>query len=211
MKLAPQAKTFGERKYVEYLLASILDGYVATVDAPAIVLTPELMQVFPDAIVIATTRDQESWWKSMNYLHTLMSTWYIPYVVLFIPKVGMYRQWREAFKKLAKWRYGEQRINEGTLKKHEDHLRAVVPKDKLFWFNVQDGWEPLCQILNLPVPDVPFPHNNSREDAGRSHRDAVFFGMICWIVVIMMAVFALWTCWKVVPLGVGRLAAMAAH
>jgi hypothetical protein len=23
-----------------------------------------------------------------------------------------------------------------------------------------DGWEPLCRALDLPVPEVPFPHKN---------------------------------------------------
>jgi len=211
MKLAPQATTFGEKKYLEYLLASVLDGYVATVDAPALCLTPELMQVYPDAIVIATTRDPESWWKSMNYMHTLLSTWYIPYLVMWIPKVGMYGRWREHFKKLARWRYGEQRINEGTLKRHEDHLRAVVPKDKLFWFHVSEGWEPLCQILGVPVPDVPFPHNNSREDAGNTFREAVAAGIICWAVVLLGAAFASWFIWTVLPTGVSRAAEILAR
>ncbi len=29
-----------------------------------------------------------------------------------------------------------------------------VPKDKLFYVSVKDGWEPLCRALDLPVPEV---------------------------------------------------------
>jgi hypothetical protein len=195
MRLAPQARTFGERKYIEYKLASILDGYVATVDAPAIAFTPELMSVFPDAVVIATTRDEEGWWRSMDFMNGLMANKYIPWLVLWIPKVGYYRQWKAAFGKVAQWRYGETRVERNMLKKQEEHLRAVVPKDKLFWFDVKDGWGPLCEILGVPVPDVDFPHNNSKADAQQSYRDAVSAGLFCWAIVIIMTGVGLWATW----------------
>ena len=35
-----------------------------------------------------------------------------------------------------------------------------MPADRLTFFNVKDGWEPLCKILDRPIPDVPFPHAN---------------------------------------------------
>lgn len=28
-------------------------------------------------------------------------------------------------------------------------------------FSVKQGWEPLCEFLGVPVPDVPFPRVNS--------------------------------------------------
>ena len=31
-------------------------------------------------------------------------------------------------------------------------------------WSVTEGWEPLCEFLEVPVPDVPFPHvNDSKE------------------------------------------------
>jgi hypothetical protein len=27
-----------------------------------------------------------------------------------------------------------------------------------------DGWAPLCQALDVPVPDQPFPHVNTTEE-----------------------------------------------
>jgi hypothetical protein len=43
------------------------------------------------------------------------------------------------------------------------YLRRVVPADRLFLFSVKDGWEPLCKILDVPVPDESFPHANDKE------------------------------------------------
>jgi hypothetical protein len=54
----------------------------------------------------------------------------------------------------------------------EDHNRRVlehVERDpefekRLLVWRPQDGWEPLCNALDLPVPDVPFPHANKRNE-----------------------------------------------
>jgi len=31
-------------------------------------------------------------------------------------------------------------------------------------FNVKQGWEPLCEFLNKPIPNEPFPNTNKKED-----------------------------------------------
>ena len=36
-------------------------------------------------------------------------------------------------------------------------VKRQVPAEKLLVFNVEEGWGPLCQFLNVEVPDVPFP------------------------------------------------------
>ncbi len=33
-------------------------------------------------------------------------------------------------------------------------------------FQIKEGWEPLCKFLDLPVPDVPFPHVNESTSYG---------------------------------------------
>ena len=38
----------------------------------------------------------------------------------------------------------------------------TVPAEKLLVFQVSQGWEPLCQFLDLPIPDEPFPRANTR-------------------------------------------------
>lgn len=36
------------------------------------------------------------------------------------------------------------------------------PRRTLHLFNVKDGWEPLCKIVNCPIPDEPFPRANDK-------------------------------------------------
>ena len=45
---------------------------------------------------------------------------------------------------------------------HYDNVRAVVPPERLLEYNVKEGWEPLCNFLNLPIPNEPVPHINDR-------------------------------------------------
>lgn len=49
-------------------------------------------------------------------------------------------------------------------KEHADLVRRMVPSDQLLDYKLGDGWEPLCQFLDLPIPDAPFPHINDTQD-----------------------------------------------
>jgi hypothetical protein len=89
----------------------------------------------------------------------------------------------------------------GLLELHEDYLHRVVPPERLFFFNVKDGWEPLCKILNCPVPDEPFPRANdakAMEDffKGVVRKAAVrwlnFFGILGVAVAVGVTVWS----WK---------------
>ena len=51
---------------------------------------------------------------------------------------------------------------EETMQIHYDYVKRVTPPERLFFFSVKDGWEPLCKFLDLPVPDEPFPHANDK-------------------------------------------------
>lgn len=131
----------------------------------------------------------------MNLVNGMMANWYIVFIIMFVPKIGVYGRWRVLLMHLSLWRYGDPNIHEGTLKKHEDHLKAVVPPEKLYWYNVKDGWEPLCKILGVPVPDVPFPHNNSSHEAGLRYKEAITAGVISWTFVLAMWYGIYWFFW----------------
>jgi hypothetical protein len=45
---------------------------------------------------------------------------------------------------------------------YTEEVKRTVPAERLLIFNVREGWEPLCQFLDVPVPDTPFPHKNDR-------------------------------------------------
>jgi hypothetical protein len=47
-----------------FSLRSMLVGYIAVTDTWGAAFTPELLDLYPDAIVICTVREPEAWWKS---------------------------------------------------------------------------------------------------------------------------------------------------
>jgi Sulfotransferase domain len=38
-----------------------------------------------------------------------------------------------------------------------------VPADRLLVIAPDAGWKPLCEFLQVPVPDEPYPHLNNPE------------------------------------------------
>lgn len=163
---------------------------------PAVLLTEEIMRVYPDAIVIATTRDSKSWNKSRARMREMSEKWYIPFVVYWMPKVNIFPTWQKLVRRMTIWRFGYEDFEEKTLGEHEAHLRKVVPPEKLFWFKPSDGWEPLCKILDVPVPDRPFPHSNKAENADKVFRRFVTAGVLMWAGVVTVLICASWLAWK---------------
>ena len=40
----------------------------------------------------------------------------------------------------------------------------TVPSERLLVWDPKEGWEPLCEFLEAPVPDMPLPHVNDTEN-----------------------------------------------
>jgi Sulfotransferase domain len=47
--------------------------------------------------------------------------------------------------------------------RHNQKVKDTIPPEKLLVFDVKEGWEPLCNFLNMPVPDHPFPNLNDTQ------------------------------------------------
>ncbi len=48
--------------------------------------------------------------------------------------------------------------------RHIEEVRSHVPSERLLVFEVAQGWQPLCEFLEVAVPEgEPFPWLNDRE------------------------------------------------
>lgn len=80
-------------------------------------------------------------------------------------------------------------------------IRGLVPKERLLEWYIDDGWEPLCEFLGKPVPDVEFPHANAAAGGWKSREEqcnkrwieAAFVRLGVLIVGLMVAVWLAWT------------------
>ena len=57
-------------------------------------------------------------------------------------------------------RFEDREFAIGVFNAHNEQVRATVPADRLVVHEISDGWEPLADMLGVPVPDTPFPHLN---------------------------------------------------
>lgn len=156
-------KTLADRSFVLTRLQQLTHGCVASSDQPGAFFVEELLQIYPDAKVIVTTRDRQSWWASYSTLwHSINDlypwSWLSPQIRRFC--VFSFQFWGRVPQAvgISPCKPLPMSNQEGLYDAHAAYLRRVVPSKQLFFFNVRDGWEPLCKILEAPVPDEPFPH-----------------------------------------------------
>jgi hypothetical protein len=67
---------------------------------------------------------------------------------------------------------------------HSDYLKRVVPEDRLLFFNMKDGWEPLCKFLDVPVPEKPFPQVHDRASMKSSWAPYWWRGAAIWLGIL---------------------------
>lgn len=135
---------------------TLFAGFGATVDWPAAAFWPELSAAFPDAVVLLSLREPESWWQSAS--ETIFPS--VQHVV------GT--EWHAMVDDLFAARFTRAIDNPAAaiaaFERHNARVRAAVPAHRLLEWRAADGWAPLCAALGMPVPEEPFPHTNTRAD-----------------------------------------------
>ena len=63
---------------------------------------------------------------------------------------------------------------------HNDAVRATIDSERLLVWQVGEGWEPLCEFLEVPVPDEPLPHANDAETFRTRVIDAALDALVAW-------------------------------
>ncbi len=53
--------------------------------------------------------------------------------------------------------------------RHTEEVKAHVPAERLLVWSPKDGWDPLCEFLEVPVPEAPLPNINDIEVLRRAH------------------------------------------
>lgn len=159
----------------EISAAEILDGYTAMVDWPGSYHYKELMEAFPDAKVLLSTRSPESWARSMR--QTIWATLYGDDLMLHMSNarrkvdsgwntcMGMLEDMWDRSGLLNGVETTDEWMIE-AFKRHDEEVRATVPADRLLVWSPKDGWEPLCAHLEVPVPEFPLPHVNDTQVFG---------------------------------------------
>ena len=175
----------------------IFKGYGACLDFPSCNYYKELMEEYPDAKVILTVRDSESWIKSWNVLNNKILKSFTFRFLAKIPYTSFKLQ-KDIHNKMI---LGVNGAFKGALtdkdkmiefEKWNKSVIDYVPKDRLLVYEVKEGWEPICNFLNKPIPNIPFPYKNKTKNMGHMSRfiNAMFVVLILIIIgVIISSVF----------------------
>ena len=154
--------------------AALFDGYQSAVDLPTYAFYAELMEQYPDSKVILTLREPEDWYESASQTIFRLPP---PYVMPLLNRMSVFSS---RLKTLTRIEPVARKVGIGYFFKndlsknnaisvfnhHNESVKQVVPPQRLLIYDVKQGWEPLCGFLNVPIPDVSFPHKNVREDFG---------------------------------------------
>jgi hypothetical protein len=137
----------------------IFRGYAATVDWPAAAFWRELTETYPDTMVLLSRRrDTDTWWRSAKA--TIFEA-----VPPGPPAEAGPDPSRQMILELLDRRFTERWRDERSAKaayeRHNDEVRATIASDRLVEWCPGDGWAPICAALDVPVPDLPFPHTNT--------------------------------------------------
>lgn len=136
----------------------IFEGFGSSVDYPGCTFWKALADYYPEAKIILTVRDPVRWFESID--ETIMSQ--------MLVEGTRGSPFGELMQRIV-WGTVDNRMQEkdfmvSYFENRNKEIIESVPAERLLVFKVKEGWGPLCEFLDLPVPDEDFPHINSREE-----------------------------------------------
>jgi len=153
---------------------SLFTGYLSAIDYPVAKYYKQLIAKYPNAKVIHTVRDPESWYNSCMQTIFWASKPNASRIIKMLVRMPFSKDLRKRLPvlkyngMLVDKEFGKNLKDKATvIKKYNERTEevlATVPKERLLVFKAQDGWEPLCKFLNVPVPSTPYPKSNTKDE-----------------------------------------------
>jgi len=164
-------KPYGSREFFDQLLGDVS----ATTDVPACLFWEELLEAYgpEDVKVILVDRDAEAWQRSFDTLIDGILDPFMRHVLarldpgVFGRVQGLCVAWVRAVTGTADAGLAKARARQ-AYENHYERVRQAVPRENLLEYKLGSGWEPLCEFLDVPVPDRSFPHINEAQALQKS-------------------------------------------
>lgn len=152
---------------------AIFGAAQSTCDWPSARFYKQLADCYPDSKVILTVRDGERWARSMRqtvwavYAPGEMTYYLSQAQGLLDPNWARYIKimtsilWAEVTGPLAPFEatFTDEGLIAAMERWNEEVKRTIEPERLLVW-DPYEGWEPVCDFLEVPVPDEPMPQTN---------------------------------------------------
>jgi Sulfotransferase domain len=138
----------------------LLKGYRSAVDFPVAGFYRDLAARYPEAKVVLTLRDPERWFRS--YSATILDG-------LTRPAPDKLAAWGEMVRKTIVERVFIGNASDKAhvidcYHRHNDEVQRTIPRERLLVYEVSQGWKPLCDFLEVDIPDEPFPKANTTDE-----------------------------------------------
>ena len=167
----------------------VFADYSSAVDWPSASYYAELIEVFPDAKVILSVRDPDSWYKSVkDTIFNVVPN--IPHWVQAIfprsKKIAILIEeivWQGVFN----GRFNDRQYAIDVYEKNTEAVMASVPSDRLLIHSAKEGWEPICKFLEVPVPETEYPWVN---DSKSQRRRIMLLKTLNWLPLFFLALGA---------------------
>jgi hypothetical protein len=143
----------------------------STCDYPSARYYREILDYYPDAKVVMSVRSAEGWVRSMR--ETIWPMYWGDSVMYHVCQARRHldRDWDRFIRLMYRMTWdegtggiaGDHHSDAGLaaiMERWNAQVIADVPAEKLLVWNPADGWEPLCEFLEVGVPDGPVPHVN---------------------------------------------------
>ena len=127
---------------------TLFTGYNACVDWPSAFYWQSLITHYPQAKVLLTMRSAESWWKSFEA--TILK-----HIQRGDDPNGFAQ--RLIADQVFEGRPDDRDYAISIYNRNVEEVMSTVAPERLLVHNLGDGWDPLCQFLDLPVPEVDYP------------------------------------------------------
>lgn len=132
-----------------------------------------IIRSYPNAKIIHSIREPETWFQSASdtvfqpklsikqAIKLFYNFAFSPKLILQL-KVMLFS--RKNLKKLFGTNLKDKQKIVGAYTKYNEDVETKMQSRQFLLYTVKDGWEPLCNFLNVPIPNVPFPMKNSRDE-----------------------------------------------
>jgi hypothetical protein len=174
----------------------LFKGYQATVDWPGCNFFEEYARLYPEAKVILTVRDAERWYASATQTIYYVTSAFPGWMRLVLPRMRRFSRMAHLliWDGMFQGRFEDKPFALEIYHGHNAHVRRVIPPERLLVFDVHEGWKPLCEFLEVPIPEgKPFPRlNDAEEFRSRIRRGARAAWAVSYALLALLVLLTAW-------------------
>lgn len=140
-------------------------------DWPSARCYKEVFEHYPDSKVVLSVREPESWIRSMR--ETVWAIYFGDSVTHHVceARAVLDPLWRRFMNLMTVMTWDENSLGPpeqtfddaglaAAMHRWNEKVKRDIPADRLLVWEPREGWEPLCDFLEVPIPDEPLPNAN---------------------------------------------------